>query len=440
MRLGVDDTDAPEGGCTTHVLTELVALGRSHGLDVIGEPRLVRLNPNVPWKTRGNAALSVTLGHGRGPSRVLGEIAGAEVRGFARGLPARPEESRVFRAAAWELVRGRAMDAPGTDPALVVTERTLPASLYVDAVQRIVDPTEVSRTLRAAGAWVRSANSNRGIVGAAAAAAWPGRRRTWELIAYRRPGTTGPRRVDPRSVRRAASADPALFLCHDAVTRRLLVAPHTPCPILFGLRATNPESALSARSKIRSEPVDRWLLFRTNQGTGDHVRRPAGVPIAPFTPTRVRGPILDGVRSLRGGHVMFQLLGANGPVDCRAFEPTKSLPQVARALRPGDRVEVWGGTGEDPVVRVEGIRVLSLAPRQGPLRGPRCGRCHRPTKSLGRDRGYRCPGCHRRWPPEAGRRPTLPADLRRGTYHPTPSARRHLAPLAPEPGRTPASP
>ncbi|MCI4327724.1 MAG: tRNA(Ile)(2)-agmatinylcytidine synthase [Thermoplasmata archaeon] len=437
MLLGVDDTDSPSGGCTTHLLTDLVGLAEDHGLDVLGDPRLVRLNPNVPWKTRGNAALSVRFGSGRGRSRTIGELHGRPVRAFSSGRAPADRVVSEFREAAWELVRSTARPDEATDPALVVVSRALPADLYRAAVTSVVDPESVERRLASVGAWWRTHRSNRGIVGAAAAAAWPGRRRTWELIAYRSPTASGPRNVDAASVRAAARREPSLFLCHDPRTRRLMVAPHTPCPILFGLRATTPEAAVRARPQIRSEPVDRWLLFRTNQATGDHLRGDPTFPLAKFTPARFQGVVLAPPQSLRGGHVAFSLSGPGGTTECRVFEPTKVLPPIARSLRPGDALVVWGGTGADPVFRVEGIRLVahSLAPTA--RLPPRCPTCERRARSLGTARGYKCPGCHRRWPPEAGRPVRQPPIVPLGTYHPTPSARRHLAPRGPE--RSPGS-
>jgi tRNA(Ile2)-agmatinylcytidine synthase len=432
MRLGVDDTDGPNGGCTTYVLTELVALARTQGLDVLGEPRLVRLNPNVPWKTRGNAALSLLLGHGSGPGRAIGEIGGKTVLAFSRGRSATVPERSRFRVDAWELVQGLASPEEGTDPALVVADRALPERMYEAAVTGVVAPASVEDELRAEGAWFRTALSSRGIVGAAAAAAWPGRRRTWELISYRMPGASGSRLIDRRSVLEAARRERSLFLCHDPATRRLLVAPHTACPILYGLRSRTRIGALRARRWVRSEPVGRWLLFRTNQGTGDHLRGAVSVPLPPFTPARLEGTVGAAPRDLRGGHVAFQLAVGPAHVECRVFEPTKSLPTVARGLAAGDRLELWGGTGADPTFRVEGIRIVALAPRFGRAEAPRCRACGRRGRSLGSGRGYRCPGCHHRWPPEAARRPPRTPTVRPGTYHPTPSARRHLAPLGPE--------
>ncbi|MCI4320762.1 MAG: DUF1743 domain-containing protein [Thermoplasmata archaeon] len=433
MRLGVDDTDGPDGGCTTHLLTELIALGRSAQLDVVGEPNLVRLNPNVPWKTRGNAALSVTLGHGSGDPREVGEVGGTPVLAFARGRPPTSVERDRFAEDAWALVRAQSSTAANTDPALVIAEGPLPESLYDRAVTGVVDPRVVDAELRAAGAWFRTSNSTRGLVGAAAAVAWRGRRRTWELISYRSAGAAGRRTVDAESVRDAARREPDLFLCHDPRTRRLLVAPHTACPILYGLRSRSAEGALRAREWVRSEPVGRWMLFRTNQGTGDHLRAHPTLPLGPFTPAKLRGIVVGLPTVLRGGHVGLRLDSAGVRVECRVFEPTKALPAVARELRDGDEVDLWGGTGPDPTFRVEGIHVRRLAPRATRRIAPVCGSCARRARSLGTARGYRCPSCRRRWPPEAATLRGVPSGIARGTYHPTPSARRHLAPLGPEP-------
>src|ERR1700728_3931110 len=55
--LGMDDTDSRFGHCTTHLgylmVSELLHLGCVFST----YPRLVRLNPNIPFKTRGNAAV-----------------------------------------------------------------------------------------------------------------------------------------------------------------------------------------------------------------------------------------------------------------------------------------------------------------------------------------------------------------------------------------------
>jgi len=438
VRVGIDDTDSPRGGCTTWALTELARLARDDGLDLIGAPHLVRLNPNIPWKTRGNAALSMRLGHGLGTPTAVGELDGRPVVAYHRGREPDPDEAARYVEEARRTVTRLAPRDRGTDPALVVTPGPLPSSLYWTAVRDRTTLGKVEPVLRRAGAttWVRS--GRRGLIGASAAIAWPARRATWELIAYRRPAAWGTsRRVDAATVLAAQRAWPELFLCHDPRTRRLLVAPHTACPILFGLRGTTPEAPRAALGRIRSEPVDRWMLFRTNQATGDHLV-PRSVPaLRGYRAGWVRGSVDAPVSVLPGGHVRFDLRDRAGQrLVCLAFEPTKTLPDVARALVAGDRLRVWGSRGPGGALRLEGIEVLALA-SPGRWRAPRCDRCAGRCRSLGSGRGWKCPRCRLRLPPERAGWSPVPRTVAPGTYHPTPSARRHLAPRAPETGPTP---
>lgn len=443
MWIGIDDTDSPQGGCTTHALTEVVRVARGLGVDLIGDPRLVRLNPNIPWKTRGNAALSARFGVGQGRRRRCGSIEGAPVWAYDRGRRLPRAQADGLIDAAWEAVLSASrVGEPGTDPALIASERRLPPALYWSAVRTVVRPADVRASLRALGATVRIHGDECGVVGAAASAAWPGAHPTWELLAYRDPERASARRdVDTASIVSVQRRYPDLFLCTDPATRRLLVAPHTPCPILFGLRSRRRAAPLLSLPSVRSEPVDRWMLFCTNQGTGDHlVGRRAGA-LGPYESGRIEGIVAADPASLRGGHVSFPITDADGVMlRCMAFEPTKTLPAVGRSLRPGDRVRVWGGRSDDTTFRVEGIEILARVCVEGKARAPRCPDCHRRARSLGTARGYRCPGCRARWPPEAARRTPAPPLFPVGVYHPTPSARRHLAPLGPEVEQRPPLP
>src|SRR5438552_19145875 len=76
--IGVDDTDSLEGMCTTFLATELVR-DLTEDYDLIGYPRLVRLNPNIPWKTRGNGAVCLQIGRGEGPTSMVGWITGRSI-------------------------------------------------------------------------------------------------------------------------------------------------------------------------------------------------------------------------------------------------------------------------------------------------------------------------------------------------------------------------
>ena len=77
LHIGIDDTDSLDGGCTTWLITEIIS--ELSDLDLIAPPRLVRLNPNVPWKTRGNGALALVFGEGIGSKKKIGSLENSEI-------------------------------------------------------------------------------------------------------------------------------------------------------------------------------------------------------------------------------------------------------------------------------------------------------------------------------------------------------------------------
>ena len=60
MIIGIDDTDSNEGMCTTYLGALLLEELQIYGI-VETLPFLVRLNPTIPYKTRGNAAIALKL-------------------------------------------------------------------------------------------------------------------------------------------------------------------------------------------------------------------------------------------------------------------------------------------------------------------------------------------------------------------------------------------
>ena len=61
VHLGLDDTDSEEGMCTTYLTTIILQKLLKEKIEMLDYPNLIRLNPNIPWKTRGNAALCLRL-------------------------------------------------------------------------------------------------------------------------------------------------------------------------------------------------------------------------------------------------------------------------------------------------------------------------------------------------------------------------------------------
>ncbi|MDD5778415.1 MAG: DUF1743 domain-containing protein, partial [Candidatus Thermoplasmatota archaeon] len=182
----MDDTDSREGMCTTHLAGDLIAAINHAGLDVIGYPRLVRLNPTVPWKTRGNGAIAIQFGRGGGGRHLIGQVEGK--RYGRERLRAHGDTGGLFPQLV-EVVRRRArLDTPGTNPGLVMSRVKPPVALYRRAVHHIVGREEVAAVLEDAGAVYRGFNDGRGIIGAAAALAWRPGDATYEAITYRNGG------------------------------------------------------------------------------------------------------------------------------------------------------------------------------------------------------------------------------------------------------------
>ncbi|MDX1596865.1 MAG: DNA-binding protein, partial [Nitrosopumilaceae archaeon] len=73
LHVGFDDTDSPKGMCTTFLAYKIVDYLKQCKTEFLDYPRLVRFNPNIPWKTRGNGAVSFTI-KTRNPKQLKNKI------------------------------------------------------------------------------------------------------------------------------------------------------------------------------------------------------------------------------------------------------------------------------------------------------------------------------------------------------------------------------
>src|SRR5438132_9122878 len=338
--IGVDDTDSLQGMCTTFLAAEIVR-ELTEDYDPIGFPRLVRLNPNVPWKTRGNGAICLRFGRGTGRRNLIGELESQPVWSFARAEGVDDPERVQSRIA--NLVERRSeFREPTTNPGFCILSKQPAATLYWKAVRRIVSKEEALAAVRSPGV-LREYKNGRGIIGSLAAAAWRPHDRTYEVLCYRDESRwRTPRLLESGSVRYMDRTFTSTFNNYDYECNRIVIAPHSPCPILFGIRGDDPDVLPEAMRSIRGERPAGWLVFETNQGTDDHVV-PRSV-MEPRQTVRVEGRVERFPRTLRGGHVVVCLSG----VDVTAYEPSKQFRSVVAALWPGDRIGVIGAVREEP--------------------------------------------------------------------------------------------
>ena len=61
LHIGVDDTDSTRQGCTTYIGALIVEKLLMENVEFNDYPNLIRLNPNIPWKTRGNGAIALRI-------------------------------------------------------------------------------------------------------------------------------------------------------------------------------------------------------------------------------------------------------------------------------------------------------------------------------------------------------------------------------------------
>lgn len=60
MFIGIDDTDSPNKYCTTYIATLLIEELKGCGYSV-DMPKLIRMNPMVKYKTRGNGGVAIHI-------------------------------------------------------------------------------------------------------------------------------------------------------------------------------------------------------------------------------------------------------------------------------------------------------------------------------------------------------------------------------------------
>ncbi|MFQ5909301.1 MAG: DUF1743 domain-containing protein [Thermoplasmata archaeon] len=425
MYIGIDDTDSLSGMCTTYLVSEIIR--EFADLDLIGRPRLVRLNPNVPWKTRGNGAICVRLGRGGGKSSLVGEISGTSVFAHTKELPGTfPEDaeerlSRIFESNAH-------FHEEETNPAFAILQRKPSPSLYWLAVRGLVSLPEVEREVSRLGT-IKKYKNGRGLIGACAAISWVPRDRTYEVITYRKPSDWGsPRRISAESVRRMDKGTRSTFNNYDYLNERVAIAPNSPCPVLYGIRGDEPDELLEAMGMIDSERFDRWNLFLTNQGTDDHLMSRFTSEIGEHESVIIKGRVSREPRDLVGGHVVLEIEDGRGEIECTAYEPTKQFREVVRGLCFGDEVRVFGSVRDAPrTINLEKIEVLRLEKKFRKTGNPTCPVCGKSMKSLGKGSGYRCRNCHTKAAEKEAKVVEVERRTRVGFYEPPVCARRHLS-------------
>ena len=349
--LGIDDTDSRFGHCTTH-LGYLIAceLARA-GCALPTYPRLVRLNPNIPFKTRGNAAVCIEFE--ADPSRLPDAVECAE-----------------------RLLEAEADVANGANAALVLVPKDPDPlyfrQLYERALGGIVGYKAVIKAVSATEAHLKLLGNGMGIVGAAASLGFrpESNDHTFELLAYRRPENCGTQReVDRASVKEMeADTFPHTFNSYDHESGRVLISPTGPDPVLLGIRGDSPDVVLLAYRRVRvgEDPLGH-IVYVTNQCTEAHLGSGLSLPLKAYSSGWLEGIVVS-KEPQEGGHLSLVIEAGGSRVVCMVYEPSGDLRRMANQLESGDLLRLCGGvrratSRHQAVLNVEKIEVISVSGR-----------------------------------------------------------------------------
>ena len=411
LHIGMDDNDSPDRGCTTYVAAKLVEILLDLGVTFIGYPTLLRLNPNTPWKTRGNASMCLRFEVDESYYNRIKE-----------------EVNKLIK------LHGE-FACDNTNPGVVFLEGDVPKDIidYSSRVVRsIVKKKDAMRLINNYKLDFLEYKNGRGIIGALAAIGGTLEEDyTYELLTYRNPEFRGtPRRVDNDSILRMDKILKDCTFNNVDENGKPLITPNGPDPVLYGVRGETPKAVFDAMGIIESlEPVERWMICRTNQGTDQHFGLPIKIAdLVAYNPAVVKGYVNSIPLTIEGGHVFFKLKDETGCVDCAAFEPTGSFRDVVRKLRPGDEVKVYSGVSLHRdlfTLNLEKLEVHKVEPLKIKVK-PKCPECGGSTESMGYKKGLRCKKCSYRSQNFVEEEVQLKRNLDSGIYLPDKSAHRHL--------------
>ncbi|MDK2891875.1 tRNA(Ile)(2)-agmatinylcytidine synthase [Methanohalophilus sp.] len=411
MIIAFDDTDSRNTGmCTTYLGALLFEELQQYG-PITDDPLLIRLNPTIPYKTRGNAAVALQIETSK-PEEVISHVIG-RVENFAQFQDENTNPGVVF-------IR----------PEQFESCRTELANFFLETVQQVIPIDRAKEIIARNKIEARGYKNGRGLIGALAACGavlagqWD---YTYELLAYRQPDNWGTlRRVNEKSIWEADNVTyPETWDNVDVANNMVVCVPHSVDPVLYGIRGKNKDTIRKAANMILGEAIERSLLYRTNQGTDMHLIPASFIEdLQDLHSYTIELKVTTVPHTIEGGHTFFKAADKKDKnIDCAAFEPTKNFRELVRKLIPGDLV-ILSGSMKDGTLNLEKLEIKRLEPKFE-LVNPTCPSCGKRMKSAGKNQGYRCRNCK-----TTASEPEIieiPRDIEIGIYEVPPCARRHLS-------------
>ncbi len=408
MFIGIDDTDSREKYCTTYLATLIYDELKNNGY-LLNIPKLIRFNPMVKYKTRGNGGVAL-------------QILNAE----------KGDEEFIKNVVINYVEKYSDLSSPNTNPGIVFLSSEnykknseILKNYYKKVLYDIVDINYAERILKKIKGEYIKIKLGRGIIGALGAIS-SNPPYTYELIAYRKREMWGKKRIiDEESViKMDKETFPYTYDNYDYENKKVLITPNTKCPVLYGIRGIDIKYLIDAYFLVKGEKPERFMIFKTNHGTDVHLRHFKIKDIYPNTGVIVYGKIIKEPTNLEGGHVIFRLSDSTGEIDCIAYEPTKGFRDIIRKLIAGDYIAVYGTVREKPLtINIEKIKILKLEKKF--ILDKTCPFCGGTLKAKGKKTGYKCRKCKKII--KEPKKIEIKRDINPGFYEVPGTARRHLS-------------
>ena len=430
MLIGIDDTDSNKGMCTTYLAALLADELKAYGT-VAEFPYLIRLNPTIPYKTRGNAALGIDLRLAdESDLSIREQIVSHVIRRISEYAETDCNQTNPGAVFIFEEMYDQIKE-----PLNLFFQKAVTDVIEIEEAFSLIDSLTSSE--KRAGFSHFFLKNGRGLIGSLAvcgAILNPGWEATYEYLTYRLPknwgNNGGPIRfVDPESLMEAdRRTSPETW---DTVDYSKKTKPFPVCvpasddPVLYGIRGNSQKAVIEAAGFVVSEEIERFCVFKTNQGTDSHlIFAESFKELKALHSYAANGFVHSPSETREGGHDIFSVTDRDGNIlECAAFEPTGPFRHIIRQLLPGDTVTVFGSF-KNKSLNLEKIKINSLIPAFQ-LDNPICPVCEKRMESSGQNQGFRCKKCKTK----AADKIQIPMSrgLKTGFYEVPPSARRHLS-------------
>lgn len=413
FHIGMDDIDDPGGKCTTHFASLVVELLSKHSVEWSDYPNLIRLNPGIPFRTRGNGAVALRFK--------------TEHSTITKLLPLIEQMIHDYIDETY----------PNTNPGLAILDTEVPESIRKfsqQALWRTIPIQIARRIIERYNLTHFSLGNGRGLVGAISAIGNSlDNDYTFEYLAYRKMDHSSKKRgVDVNSVIKMNRIMGNRVFSNLDDKNRILIEPHGPDPVLYGIRGESASSVIEAASHVKSaQNVDRWMVYRTNQATGEHLTHYVLIrDLRPYMAAIIQGRVDRAPRILEGGFVVFGIKDDTSRIDCVAYEPTRHFRDIVANLQIGDGISVHASVRpksrtHDITLNLEGLEIHHLGPNIQSM-NPLCPECHKRMKSAGAGKGFKCPKCGYRDRVGVKIKQDVERKITTGFYLPPLSAQRHL--------------